>query len=84
MKINKAQFNRAVKEGHYESTVMNPAIRFSEKRGFYVESSHHPRDEDVLWHHDCGRNANTGKPLCLPSIEEITEQILENQEGETA
>jgi len=84
MKINKSQFKRAVEEAHYHSTVTNPAIRFSEEKGFFVESSHHPRDEDVLWHHDCGRNADTGKPLCLPSIEEITEQILEIQEGETA
>ena len=81
MKINKSQFKRAVEEGHYHSFVVKPAIRFSEKRGFFVESSHHPREKDVLWHHDCGRDANTGKPRCLPSIEEITEQILQ---GETA
>ena len=75
MRINKSQFKRAVEEAHYHSIVTNPSIRFSEERGFFVESALHPREEDVLWQHECGLGANTGKPHCLPSIEEITESI---------
>jgi len=77
MKINtitggKAGFTEAIHEA-FVSNASNPTIRYSDARGFLVESGNHPPDDDVIWSALAYYSLNNGgarsiKPSDYPEI----------------
>jgi hypothetical protein len=77
MKINtitggKAGFTEAIHEA-FVSNASNPTIRYSDARGFHVESGLNRADDDVVWSALAYYNLNNGgsrsiKPSDYPEI----------------
>lgn len=60
IKGGKKGFIRAVEEG-FKSKAVDPTLRYSHSRGFYVESGVHPPDEDVIFEVMFFYHAHDGK-----------------------
>lgn len=64
-------FARAIREA-FIARIVNPTIRYSQERGFHVESGLSPADHDVVWSHavnyrlDLGHNSI--RPTDYPSV----------------
>lgn len=76
-------FCAAVREAFYGSgnRMSNPGVRYSHARGFHVESTIHPADDDCIWSHQCSIAANSGRNSLIASdYGHIRRQILERQD----
>jgi hypothetical protein len=73
----KRGFVAAITEA-FTSPVSNPTIRYSHSRGFHVESSIHPADEEVIWS-ALASYSGTGRRSVRPvDYSEIREEIIES------
>lgn len=64
-------YKNTVKNALYGVEMHSPAVKYSESRGFFVESALTPNDDDARTIWEAGFCANTGKPYCLPKYEDI-------------
>lgn len=83
MKINtitggKSGFQEAINDA-FESNINNPMIRYSESRGFHVESRQSRADDDVVWstlvYYDL--NKNGARSIRAAEYPEIRMEILD-------
>lgn len=65
----------------FASNMHSPAVKYSNSRGFRVESELTPSDSDVIWKYGANYSANTGDRL-TPSYAEARRQIIAAMDDE--
>ena len=81
MKINtitggKAGFTEAIHEA-FISNAHNPTIRYSDARGFHVESGDHPPDDDVVLSVSAYYNSDGSRSIKPSDYPEVRMDILD-------
>ena len=81
MKINtitggKAGFTEAIHEA-FLSNAHDPTIRYSESRGFHIESRLNPADHDVVWSALTYYNSDGSRSIRSTDYPEIRMDILD-------
>ena len=81
MKINtitggKAGFTEAIHEA-FVSNAHNPTIRYSDARGFHVESGNHPPDDDVVLSVSAFYNSDGSRNIRATDYPEVRMDILD-------
>jgi hypothetical protein len=72
----KAGFAEAIHEA-FVSNASNPTIRYSQSRGFHVESGNHPPDHDVVLSVSAFYNSDGSRSIRATDYPEVRMDILD-------